>query len=43
LCDGRLTGEFARDDFNQELIMDAATQFVDKANGDNGHDAQSGS
>ncbi len=30
LCDGRLTGEFARADFDQERIMDAATRFTDK-------------
>ena len=34
LCDGRLTGEFARQAFNQEAIMEAATRFVNKtANG----------
>ena len=31
LCDGRLTGEFGRDAFDQETIMEAATRFVDKA------------
>ena len=30
LCDGRLTGEFGRDAFDQEAIMEAATRFVDK-------------
>ncbi len=29
LCDGRLTGEFERDSFDQEAIMEAATRFVD--------------
>jgi len=29
LCDGRLTGEFDREDFEQEAIMEAATRFVD--------------
>jgi ribose transport system ATP-binding protein len=28
LCDGRLTGEFERDDFDQETIMEAATRFM---------------
>ena len=32
LCDGRPTGEFTRDHFDQEAIMEAATRFVDKAN-----------
>ena len=32
LCDGRLTGEFARDEFDQAAIMEAATQFADKLN-----------
>lgn len=32
LCDGRLTGEFARDEFDQAAIMEAATQFADKTN-----------
>jgi ribose transport system ATP-binding protein len=27
LCNGRLTGEFTRDEFNQENIMEAATRF----------------
>jgi ribose transport system ATP-binding protein len=27
LCDGRVTGEFTRDQFNQAAIMEAATQF----------------
>jgi ribose transport system ATP-binding protein len=31
LCEGRLTGEFTRSEFNQEAIMDAATRFIDKA------------
>ena len=30
LCDGRLTGEFERDHFDQEAIMEAATRFVDE-------------
>ncbi len=30
LCDGRLTGEFGRDAFDQEAIMEAATRFMDK-------------
>ncbi len=34
LCDGRLTGEFERDAFDQEAIMEAATRFTDKT-GDN--------
>jgi ABC-type sugar transport system ATPase subunit len=29
LCDGRVTGEFERDSFDQEAIMEAATRFVD--------------
>lgn len=29
LCNGRLTGEFRRDAFNQEAIMEAATRFSD--------------
>jgi ribose transport system ATP-binding protein len=33
LCDGRLTGEFTRDQFDQAAIMEAATQFIDKVNG----------
>jgi ABC-type sugar transport system ATPase subunit len=32
LCEGRLTGEFARKDFNQEAIMEAATRFTGKVN-----------
>ncbi len=32
LCDGRLTGEFAREDFSQEAIMEAATRFIEKGN-----------
>ncbi len=28
LCDGRLTGEFKRDEFDQEVIMEAATRFI---------------
>src|SRR5690606_26237796 len=32
LCDGRLTGEFARDEFDQAAIMEAATRFADKLN-----------
>jgi ABC-type sugar transport system ATPase subunit len=27
LCDGRVTGEFTRGEFNQNAIMEAATQF----------------
>ncbi len=30
LCDGRVTGEFARAEFEQEAIMEAATRFVDE-------------
>jgi ABC-type sugar transport system ATPase subunit len=30
LCDGRLTGEFGRDEFDQEAIMEAATRFIDE-------------
>lgn len=30
LCDGRLTGEFGREAFDQEAIMEAATRFVEK-------------
>jgi ABC-type sugar transport system ATPase subunit len=30
LCDGRLTGEFNRGEFDQATIMEAATRFVDK-------------
>jgi ribose transport system ATP-binding protein len=30
LCDGRVTGEFDRASFDQEVIMEAATRFVDK-------------
>ena len=30
LCEGRLTGEFARETFNQEAIMEAATRFTEK-------------
>ncbi|WP_238625408.1 sugar ABC transporter ATP-binding protein [Aggregatilinea lenta] len=29
LCDGRLTGEFAREHFDQAAIMEAATRFTD--------------
>jgi ABC-type sugar transport system ATPase subunit len=36
LCDGRLTGEFRRGEFDQEAIMEAATRFNDKVNNDNG-------
>jgi ABC-type sugar transport system ATPase subunit len=36
LCDGRLTGEFRRGEFDQEAIMEAATRFNDKVNGHNG-------
>ena len=32
LCDGRLTGEFRRDEFDQATIMEAATRFIDKVN-----------
>jgi ABC-type sugar transport system ATPase subunit len=31
LCDGRLTGEFSREAFDQEKIMEAATRFSDAA------------
>ncbi len=30
LCDGRLTGQFEREAFDQEAIMEAATRFTDK-------------
>jgi ABC-type sugar transport system ATPase subunit len=36
LCDGRLTGEFRREEFDQEAIMEAATRFADKVNSQNG-------
>jgi len=36
LCDGRLTGEFQRGDFDQEAIMEAATRFADKVSNHNG-------
>ena len=32
LCDGRVTGEFKRDEFDQAAIMEAATRFTDKLN-----------
>jgi ribose transport system ATP-binding protein len=32
LCDGRLTVEFARESFDQEAIMEAATRFAEKVN-----------
>lgn len=32
LCEGRLTGEFSRDAFDQEVLMEAATRFVGKVN-----------
>jgi ABC-type sugar transport system ATPase subunit len=32
LCDGRVTGEFKRDEFDQTAIMEAATRFVEKLN-----------
>ncbi|HEX2907611.1 MAG TPA: sugar ABC transporter ATP-binding protein [Phototrophicaceae bacterium] len=35
LCDGRLTGEFNRDAFDQEAIMEAATRFAEKVNNGN--------
>ena len=36
LCDGRLTGEFTRETFDQETIMEAATRFIEKTtNGGN--------
>ncbi|MEZ4595966.1 MAG: ATP-binding cassette domain-containing protein [Chloroflexota bacterium] len=31
LCEGRITAEFARDAFDQEAIVEAATRFADKA------------
>ena len=31
LCEGRLTAEFARAEANEEVIMHAATQFLDRA------------
>ncbi|MBN1963538.1 MAG: sugar ABC transporter ATP-binding protein, partial [Anaerolineae bacterium] len=37
LCDGRLTGEFTREAFDQETIMEAATRFIDKTNN---HDSE---
>jgi ribose transport system ATP-binding protein len=30
LCEGRVTAELARDEFDQEAIMEAATRFTDK-------------
>ncbi len=33
LCDGRLTAEFEREAFDQELIMEAATRFIDDDDG----------
>jgi ribose transport system ATP-binding protein len=30
LCEGHITGHFAREDFDQEKIMEAATQFIEK-------------
>lgn len=30
LCEGRLTGEFQREEFDQEAIMEAATRFIEK-------------
>ena len=33
LCDGRLTGEFEREAFDQEAIMEAATRFSDARTG----------
>lgn len=35
LCDGRLTGEFSREAFDQETIMEAATRFIEKMNNGN--------
>jgi ribose transport system ATP-binding protein len=32
LCEGRLTAEFSRAEANEEVIMHAATQFLDRAN-----------
>lgn len=32
LCDGRVTGEFKRDEFDQHAIMEAATRFTDRLN-----------
>ncbi len=32
LCEGRLTGHFSRDSFDQEAIMEAATRFIEKVN-----------
>ncbi len=32
LCDGRVTGEFKRDEFDQSAIMEAATKFTDRLN-----------
>ena len=27
MCDGRMTGEFTRDQFSEEAVMQLATQF----------------
>lgn len=32
LCDGRVTGEFNRNEFDQNAIMDAATRFTERLN-----------
>ena len=33
LCDGRLTGDFERESFDPEGIMEAATRFIDDDQG----------
>ena len=33
LCEGRLTAEFSRAEANEEVIMEAATRFLDRAAG----------
>lgn len=35
LCEGRVTGEFDRPSFDQAIIMEAATQFVEKVSTNN--------
>lgn len=32
LCNGRITGSFLREEFDQEKIMEAATHFIEKTN-----------
>jgi ribose transport system ATP-binding protein len=36
LCEGRLTAEFSRAEANEEVIMHAATQFLDRVTTDLG-------